>query len=381
MIEAEEDFRGIPQGPDLLDTTLRDGEQSPGLYFTDEEKAELACRLDALGVAVIEAGIPGMGSAEQGALRRLARLPLRAEILAWNRLDRSDVRASLEAGVRHVHVSVPTSRQQLERKLGKNLDWVKTRMEEVIGFARAEGLSVSLGAEDASRSDETDVAAVFHHAEDLGVRRVRYADTLGVMTPERAAGVMRRLSGALSIPIDFHGHNDFGLAGANALAAWRGGASVVSCSLLGLGERAGNTTLEEFVGAAHFLYGAYAGYDFVALRGACESAAGMCGRPFSPQKPLFGRDVFRHESGIHVDGILKDPGNYEPFPPERVGGRRDLVVGKHSGKAALKFLASALGESLSDLGAAEFLNALRGRMAAEKGVDAQGMFSNFLHIH
>jgi homocitrate synthase NifV len=366
------------QQPSLLDTTLRDGEQSPGLYFTNNEKVIIARALDELGVGIIEAGIPGMGKEEKNVFRKLVGLNLKAEILAWNRLAMDDVRSSLEAGVRSIHVSVPTSPQQLSRKIGREPSWIFRRMEEVVGFAVSEGLSVSLGAEDASRTETNFLKSIFLHAVQLGVTRVRYADTLGILTPEKTSRTIRALTHSLGIPLDFHAHNDFGLATANALSAWKAGASVISCSLLGLGERAGNTALEEFVGNAHFLEGRFPDFDFPRLRKLCETVSIFCGRPIASQKPLFGSEVFNHESGIHVDGLIKDRLNYELFPPERVGGKSSIIVGKHSGRSALKYLASLQHHTLTDPEAQGFLNALRTRMASQKGVNADGLFEAFL---
>ena len=209
--------------PVLLDTTLRDGEQSPGLYFTHEEKIFLATRLDELGVGIIEAGIPGMGREEQAVIRRLIRLKLKAEILTWNRLVVEDLIASLNCGATQVHVSVPTSPQMLSRKMRREPAWVFDQMEAVIRFAVDEGLRVSLGAEDASRTDPAFLSAVFRRAQDLGAVRVRYADTLGLLTPERTSQTIGGLTEGLGIPLDFHGHNDFGLATAIPLPRGRPG--------------------------------------------------------------------------------------------------------------------------------------------------------------
>ncbi|HSQ40940.1 MAG TPA: hypothetical protein VLM37_01530 [Fibrobacteraceae bacterium] len=366
------------QQPILLDTTLRDGEQSPGVYFTLDEKVHLAMELDHLGVSVIEAGIPGMGREEQEMFRCLEKMNLQAELLAWNRLNRDDVCASLQANVSHVHLSVPTSPQLLSKKICKDASWIFAQMDDVIDFAQREGLVVSLGAEDASRTDIAFLVQVFQHAQDLGVVRVRYADTLGILTPGKTAEVIQAVSQKLRIPIDFHGHNDFGMATANAWAAWNAGAQVISCSLLGIGERAGNTALEEFVGVAHFLEKFFPNFNFHSLRNTCSSLACMCNRPFPPHKPLFGSDIYRHESGIHVDGLLKSSENYEFFPPEEVGGERTLVVGKHSGRAAVKHLALAQGVELNDAQAQHFIDELRTQMSFRSGVDAERQFKIFL---
>jgi len=364
--------------PILLDTTLRDGEQSPGLYFTHDEKVYLAQELDQLGVAIIEAGVPGMGEEEQNVFRKLIHLHLNAEILAWNRLNIDDVRASLKCGVSHIHVSVPTSAILLSKKMQKDASWVFTQMEEVIGYALSENLVVSFGAEDASRTDLVFLSSVFQHAQNLGAVRVRYADTLGIMTPMQTSLAVDYLVQGLDIPLDFHAHNDFGFATANALCAWKSGAQVISCSLLGLGERAGNTALEEFVGAAHFLEQQFAKFDFCRLRELCTALSLLCNRAMPTHKPLFGSDIFKHESGIHVDGLIKDKKTYEFFSPEKVGGQRSLVIGKHSGRAALKYMASLQNVVLTDTRAQQFIGELRQRMSWEKNVQAEMLFNEFL---
>ncbi len=364
--------------PVLLDTTLRDGEQSPGLYFTSDEKILIARQLDMLGVGVIEAGIPSMGPAEQHVLAQLVRSGLAAEILSWNRLVEADIAASLACGVRHVHVSIPTSPTHIDLKLGKNRAWILDRIKRVVGPAVEQGAIISFGAEDASRTDPEFLREVFATAVESGASRVRYADTLGVLTPDRAAAVVSYLAGCLPVPIDFHGHDDFGMATANAVAAWKAGAQMVSCSLLGLGERAGNTPLEEFVGALHFIEGYYGTFDFIALKQLCEEVGKICRRPIPPQKPIIGSDIFHHESGIHVDGLLKASETYELFPPEIVGGQRKLILGKHSGRAAVRYLAGLESLTLDDEQITTFLADIRARMAREQGLDVNRIFKEFL---
>lgn len=366
------------QQPLLLDTTLRDGEQSPGIYFTHEEKKQIAIKLDDLGVDIIEAGIPCMGKEERAVLKKLTNLKLRAEILAWNRCTIEDIVASIESGVRSVHVSLCTSPQMLTYKMQKTPSWVFNQMEKVIGFGVKERLTISFGAEDSSRTDLKFLTSVFLHAQNLGAKRIRFADTLGILTPEKTAHIIGVLSGKLDIPIDFHGHNDFGLANANALCAWKAGAEVISCSLLGLGERAGNTPLEEFVGSAYFIEGFFKNFDFIGLKRLCQMVSRNTKRPIASHKPIFGRNVFMHESGIHVDGLIKAPANYEFFPPEKVGGKRRIVVGKHSGRSAIKYIASLRHKRITDRQAIKFINQLHAQMARKKGVNAENSFEAFI---
>ncbi|KAA6309423.1 2-isopropylmalate synthase, partial [termite gut metagenome] len=285
--------------PIFLDTTLRDGEQTSGIYFTHEEKVYIAKTLDALGVDIIEAGMPSMGKDEQRILQHLTQLPLQAEILSWNRLLCEDVMASLEAGVIHIHVSVPSSDLMLVQKMNKTKDWIIPQMEKVFTFALNHDATLSFGAEDASRTALSFLKVVFKTAQDLGAQRVRFADTLGIMTPSSVARTIGYLKEDLTIPIDFHGHNDFGLATANALSAWENGAQVISCSILGLGERAGNTSLEEIAGILQYIRKDIQGFNFVALKKLCNTLASWINSPIPERKPIIGEKIFNHESGIH----------------------------------------------------------------------------------
>ncbi|KAA6307670.1 2-isopropylmalate synthase, partial [termite gut metagenome] len=255
----------------------------------------------------------------------LTQFPFQAEILSWNRLLCEDVEASLDAGVSYIHVSVPTSDLMLEQKMNKTKEWIIPQMEKVFSFALDHDAKLSFGAEDASRTDIPFLKEVFRVAQELGAGRVRFADTLGIMTPSSVAQTIVYLKENLTIPIDFHGHNDFGLATANALSAWENGAQVISCSILGLGERAGNTSLEEIAGILQYLRKDIQGFDFVVLKKLCDTVASLLNSPIPERKPIVGDKIFSHESGIHVDGLLKESSTYELFPPEWLGGERKLV--------------------------------------------------------
>lgn len=366
--------------PILLDTTLRDGEQTPGVYFTNREKIYIASELNDIGIEIIEAGIPSMGEEENKSLRAIKKLNLKLEILSWNRLLVDDVAASLKAGITAIHVSVPTSDVMIEKKMDKTRDWIIPQMEKVFNFALKEGAVISFGAEDASRTEPQFLKKIFVAAQLLGAQRVRFADTLGIMTPSEVADRLKYLSTDLDIAIDYHGHNDFGMATANALAAWENGADVISCSVLGLGERAGNTSLEEFACIMQYLKGQINDFDFVRLKKLCQTIAGWTGCPIPDRKPIVGKKIFTHESGIHVDGILKEPTTYELLPPEYLGGSREFILGKHSGLKAVRYFANSEGYEISDSLANDFLKDMRSRMAQTKGINASSMFDDFLKL-
>jgi len=358
----------------FLDTTLRDGEQRPGVSFTRRDKLDIATALDHWGVGIIEAGIPAMGRAEQLTLDALHRLGLNAEILVWNRLTDADLEVCLRFSWPHLHFSIPVSDTMIGGKLGRDKSWVLTQVDRVVARAVDAGRSVSLGAEDASRADLTFLAEVFDRAQRAGASRVRYADTLGLLTPDRTTQIVGKLAAGLKIPIDFHGHNDFGLATANTVAAWNAGARVLSCSLLGWGERAGNASLEQVAGVLTFLQPAGAPEAFADLTQLCRLVAERAGIPIHSHQPLVGEAVFSHQSGIHVDGLLKDSRTYEAWPPEVFGGRRQLRFGKHSGPTALRHLAAQRGIDVAEAEAKEFLESLRESMGAEPGIDPEAAF-------
>jgi len=365
----------------LLDTTLRDGEQRPGVSFTRQDKIDLVRALDAWGVPILEVGIPAMGRAERATLDALHGLGVGAELLVWNRLTVADLDLCLAAGYPSLHFSVPVSDTMLGGKLGKTRSWVLDQVDRVVGRAREAGRQVSLGAEDASRSDPAFLAEVFLRGQAAGATRVRYADTLGLLTPRKAAEAIGSLAQALTVPVDFHGHNDFGLATANTLAAFEAGAPVLSCSLLGLGERAGNAALEELAAALTLLIpqeSRWTGGDLAGLKDLCALAAARAGVSVAAHKAVVGPGVFSHQSGIHVDGLLKDPRTYEAWPPESFGATRRIRFGKHSGAAALRHLAALKGAEVAEAEAREFLEALREQMAVQPGIDPDTVFDTLV---
>ena len=325
------------------DTTLRDGEQTAGVVFSLAEKIAIARMLDAIGVQEIECGIPAMGPEELASVRALVDLGLKARLITWNRAVISDIQASLAAGVTAVDISLSVSDIHIARKLGKNREWVKEQLRGALGFAKGHGLYVSVGGEDASRADLDFLVELMAIARDLGADRFRFCDTLGILDPFATFDKVSFLRASVpELDIEVHTHNDLGMATANAIAGIRAGARFVNTTVNGLGERAGNAALEEVVMALKHACGIDPGVDtrrFVELSQLVGAAS--C-RPVPEWKAVVGEKVFAVESGLHADGVLKHPGNYEGFDPAEVGLVRQLVLGKHSGSHGLRHRLAAL---------------------------------------
>ncbi|MEM2865659.1 MAG: hypothetical protein QW098_00745, partial [Candidatus Hadarchaeales archaeon] len=292
----------------VLDTTLRDGEQMPGLALTPEQKLQIAVALDELGVDIIEAGSAIVSEGEREALRAVVKQGLKAEVCSFSRGVKEDVDAALACEVDSVHLVLPTSDIHLKYKLRKSRTQLKEMAREACRYALDHGLKVELSAEDGTRTDLAFLKEFFSVGEEEGVHRLCVCDTVGVMTPDRIYELFSDLTGSLHLPISVHCHDDFGLATANTVGAVRGGAEEVHVTVNGLGERAGNASLEEVVTSLHYLHGFRTGIKLKKLYGTSELVERLTGVPVPPNKAIVGDNAFSHESGIHTHGVLRFPG-------------------------------------------------------------------------
>ncbi|WP_455645204.1 (R)-citramalate synthase [Methanosphaera sp.] len=315
----------------ILDTTLRDGEQTPGVLITSNEKLKIALKLDELGVDVIEAGSAITSKDEQKSIKTITENNLSAEICSFARPVKVDIDTALACDVDSIHLVIPSSDLHIQHKLRKTREQVEDMAVNATEYAKSHGLIVELSTEDATRTDVSDLKHLYNLCIDAGADRLCACDTIGLLTPEKSYEFYKDLS-QLSRPLSVHCHNDFGLAVANTLAALNGGATEAHVTINGLGERAGNASCEELVMAIESLYGIDTGINTELFYETSQLVERISGVVLQSNKAIVGSNAFAHESGIHADGVLKKSETYEPMNPEKVGHRRRFILGKHVGK-------------------------------------------------
>lgn len=333
MKKREEEL--IPHPVRIFDTTLRDGEQTPGVALAPEDKLAIAIQLDRLGVDAIEAGFPLVSEGEMKAVALIAKEGLRAEVCGLARTSKEDIDGILKCSLGSVHTFIATSDIHLKHKLHMRREEALKTAIETVEYAKDHGLTVEFSAEDSTRTDREFLKKVYVAVVEAGADRINVPDTVGVMTPTRMSQLIGELKEVVKVPISVHCHNDFGLAVANSLAGVEAGAAQVHATINGLGERAGNASLEEVVMALYSLFKKRTGVKPRLIYETSRLVSRLTGVPLPINKAIVGENAFAHESGIHTHAVINLPLTYEPISPELVGRERLIVAGKHAGRHGL----------------------------------------------
>jgi len=318
----------------IFDTTLRDGEQTPGVALAPEQKLNIAKKLDALGVDAIEAGFPIVSDGEKQGIKLVVNSNLRAEICGLARTDKKDIDAAIDCGLKYIHTFIATSDIHLKYKLKLTREQALEKAIEAVEYGKSRGLQVEFSAEDATRTDREFLKKVFSQVAKAGADRIDIPDTVGYSTPAYIAEITKDAIQASKLPISVHCHNDFGLAVANSISGIQAGAQCAHVTINGIGERAGNASLEELVMALQCLQfdkKFETNINTKLLYETSRYVSSVVGVHVQPNKAIVGENAFGHESGIHTHGVLSNPLTYEPISPELVGRTRWFQVGKHAG--------------------------------------------------
>ena len=320
----------------IFDTTLRDGEQTPGVALTVDEKIQIAQKLNNMGVDKIEVGFPASSKGEIQSAKKIKSMDLESTLVGLSRSLTGDVDAVLDADLEYVHTFIGTSPLHRDYKLKMSREKIIETAVSAVEYAKDHGLTVEFSAEDATRTERDFLFEVFRDVVDAGADFLDIPDTVGVLTPTVTHELISDIKNNFKTPISVHFHNDFGLATANTLTAIECGANQAHVTINGLGERTGNCSLEELVVTLKVAYGIDLGLDTTRLYSLSNLVGRLTGVKMPVNKPIVGDNAFAHESGIHVHGILNNSSTYEPMSPEMVGHSRRIVLGKHTGANALK---------------------------------------------
>jgi homocitrate synthase NifV len=322
----------------LIDSTLRDGEQAPGVVFTLAEKLQIAALLEACGVQEVEVGTPAMGVDEINDIREIVQAGFKFDKLCWARSKEFDIEESAKTGASRINISFSVSDIQLAA-MGRDRNWVLNQVRPLLKFARQRFDFVAVGAQDASRADRTFLNEFIAASISEGANRIRLADTVGILNPFSTAELFTSVCTKFPhLNFEFHGHNDLGMATANSMVALMSGASAVSVTVNGLGERAGNACLEEIAVALKVspVSNLDSGIQLPHLQELCSYVSRVSAQPLPVSKPIVGKNICSHESGIHCKSLLHDELSYQPFRSEEIGRKTEMIIGKHSGKAAIQ---------------------------------------------
>ena len=369
---------------EILDTTLRDGEQTPGVSLSSLEKFRIATLLDDIGVNYIEAGSAITSKGERDSIKEITNQSFNAEILSFSRPLFEDIDFCLECDVDAVNLVVPTSDLHIFDKLRITHEELVKLSNNAIDYCKDHGLIVELSAEDASRSNVDFLDTVFNNALNHNVDRICICDTVGILTPDSSYNLFSHFN-SFPVPISFHGHNDFGLAVANSISALKAGANEIHTTINGIGERAGNTSFEELVVSIERLIPEFStNIKIDKIYNISKLVARSTGVYIQPNKAIVGENAFSHESGIHSDGIIKNSATYEPITPELVGRKRKFVIGKHVGTHGLNNRLKELGLVVDEIQLKQICDDIK--VLADKGktvtdVDLQVIADNILEIN